>query len=536
MAIVPRLSLEGKRAYTPRMRLGRYELLSKIATGGMGEVFLARRRGPGKIEKRVVIKRIRRDLSGDPRFVELFLREARLSMTLSHKNIATVFDFGRAGAELFLAMEYVAGRDLARALRAAATSEAPSLSPTAAAHIGIEVCQALDYAHRSSGDEPIIHRDLSPKNLLVSFSGEIVVADFGLAIATGEQLEKAGVRGTPAYMSPEQARGEPLDPRSDLFSLGLVLHEIITGEAAYRGDEPHEIIELAKDAAVSPLGDDVSEALRAIVEKATAPDLAERYPSARAMQLALDKYLVTARAAGASPPGIEIASWLDELFDERTIEESPVETTGEGLGHAVTYLEDGADAVAFGARDLSSAGSLAATIGDSELEEDESAPDKPAPPSRRRWLPLAGVSLAAVAALIIGGISIMQSNKPTTIDASVTPRDVEVPPIDASGVVVIDAAPIDVPRIKDAAPALDAKPAVVAPKNGWIRVQSRPWARVRVAKSSKGCAETPCRLRLPIGPQTLILTNPVTGAKTTRRVTVVADTTVDVTVVLPRPK
>ncbi len=521
------------------MRLGRYELLYRLARGGMGEVFVARRKGPGDIEKRVVIKRIRRDLSGDPRFVDMFLREARVSMTLSHKNIAAVFDFGRAGQELFLAMEHVHGRDLARALSAAKKKALP-LSPTAAAYLGIEVCRALEYAHgASSGGEPIVHRDLSPKNLLLSFSGEIVVADFGLAIASSDALKESGVRGTPAYLSPEQARGEKLDGRSDLFSLGLVLREIISGERVYPGSDPKEIIELAKQAAMPALSDSIPEALSELLTKATAREPQDRYDSARAMQRALDSFLVKSRAAGAEAPGLEISGWLRSMFDESddALDRVSSDFSADNVLKTVTLAGADLDDDHVG---NSTMVSVAETIGDSSLDskvekddEPEATGDADPPVGGRRWIAL----LLALAA--IGGIAtvvaLSENRKENAETANLGPKLPNAQPPDE----ILDASPRDAAApdaaraVADAAIA-DAPIKAVAKQFGWVRVQSRPWAAVKI-RGSAGCPETPCRIKLKAGRHTIVLVSPVTGAKATRRVTVRSNGTVDVSATLKAP-
>ena len=281
--------------------LGRYELLRPLARGGMADVYLARRRAAAGIEKRLVIKRIRQELAADPRFVRLFVKEARLSVELVHANIVPVFDFGRAGDELFLAMEYVDGRDLATALRRARDRD-ERLDPVLVAHVGAEACAALDYAHRRRDAEGrprgIVHRDVTPRNVLLSFAGEVKLVDFGVASLAEE--EHGRVRGTPAYMSPEQARGEAVDGRSDLFSLALVLGEALTGERAYRGADP---LAQARAGAVPPLPASVPEALRAVLERATRPERDARYPDARGLQQALEQIVVTARSASGTEAG-----------------------------------------------------------------------------------------------------------------------------------------------------------------------------------------------------------------------------------------
>src|SRR5256885_911851 len=214
--------------------LGRYELLRPLARGGMGEVYLARRRAAG-VEKWLVVKRMRPEKSGDARFLDLFVREARLSMSLAHQNIVPVFDFGRIDDQVFIAMERVEGKDLGSSLHAAGRG----LPALLAVFVAAECCQALEYAHRRRGPDGtelgIVHRDVTPRNVLLSWSGEVKLTDFGIAALAGEDPTK--VIGTPSYMAPEQARGEATDLRADLYAVGMVLREALTGARARPGDE-----------------------------------------------------------------------------------------------------------------------------------------------------------------------------------------------------------------------------------------------------------------------------------------------------------
>lgn len=323
--------------------VGRYELVRPLGRGGMAEVFLARRRGPGGVEKKLVVKRIRRERARDPRFLELFVQEARLSMSLAHKNIVPMFDFGRAGDELFLVMEFVDGVDLAAVFeRARARGE--RMDPVVAAYVVMEACQALDYAH--SSEPAIVHRDVTPRNVLLSRSGEVKLVDFGVA-TTETEVGAQRVRGTPAYMAPEQARGDAVDGRADVFSLGLVLYEALAGRRAYDAKDAAALLAQARAGAVPPLDDAGTPApLRAIVARATAP-LEERYPTARAMQLALDDYLVSARAAGAdrTPPVVRLAAWLAELLPDAPTDPATDETLPAPGGPVATFLDDGLDGV-----------------------------------------------------------------------------------------------------------------------------------------------------------------------------------------------
>jgi len=221
--------------------LERYDVLDRIAVGGMAEVFLAKAYGAHGFEKTLAIKKILPELARDAEFEARFIAEAKVAVRLSHANVVQVFDFGRIGESLFIAMEYVDGLDLAALLRK--LKDEHRLVPLPAAfHIAIEIVRALDFAHQHG----VVHRDVSPSNILISRAGEVKIGDFGIAVAA--QPHKAAgpgarkVMGKWRYMSPEQTRGDTLDTRSDLFSAAVVLYELFTGEKLFPGDEAEDII------------------------------------------------------------------------------------------------------------------------------------------------------------------------------------------------------------------------------------------------------------------------------------------------------
>jgi tRNA A-37 threonylcarbamoyl transferase component Bud32 len=221
--------------------LERYDVLDRIAVGGMAEVFLAKAYGAHGFEKTLAIKRILPELASDPEFAARFIAEAKVAVRLSHANVVQVFDFGRIGESLFIAMEYVDGLDLAAMLRKFKDQRRQVPLP-AAFHIAIEIVRALDFAHSHN----VVHRDVSPSNILISRAGEVKIADFGIAIAAsshrGGGPGPRKVMGKWRYMSPEQTRGDALDTRSDLFSAASVMFELFTGEKLFPGDEADEII------------------------------------------------------------------------------------------------------------------------------------------------------------------------------------------------------------------------------------------------------------------------------------------------------
>ncbi len=222
--------------------LERYDVLDRIAVGGMAEVFLAKAYGAHGFEKTLAIKRILPELASDPEFAARFIAEAKVAVKLSHANVVQVFDFGRIGESLFIAMEYVDGLDLAALLKKY-KDEGRHVPLPAALHIAIEIIRGLDFAHQHN----VVHRDVSPSNILISRAGEVKLGDFGIAVASVPHRVNRGtgarkVMGKWRYMSPEQARGDTLDTRSDLFSAASVMFELFTGQKLFPGDEAEEIV------------------------------------------------------------------------------------------------------------------------------------------------------------------------------------------------------------------------------------------------------------------------------------------------------
>jgi hypothetical protein len=259
---------------------GRYTLLDRLGEGGMAQVFTAVIFGAEGFRRRFVIKRVRPELLQDPAVKAHFIEDANLASSLVHSNIVPVLDFGKVGDEYFLATEYILGRDLGRLTTRRRETGGGGLPLPAALHVAHEVLKALEYAHGRSGPAGrppgMVHRDLSPDNILVSGRGEIKLLDFGTVTLQG------GVRGN-AFMSPEQARGQQVDARADLFSVGLVLFYCLTGEGLYRGNTSYEVL---LQAATGPSSEDLArlrtlpEPAGAIIERALQVDPKARYQSA----------------------------------------------------------------------------------------------------------------------------------------------------------------------------------------------------------------------------------------------------------------
>lgn len=278
---------------------GNYFLLEKIAVGGMAELFKAQQRGVQGFQKIVAIKRILSHFSENDDFVTMFIDEAKLAAQLTHPNIVQIFDFGKTGNSYYIAMEYVNGRDLRTLLRKVRECGVP-FPEQVAAFITMKVASALDYAHRKRGFDDrelkLVHRDISPQNVILSMEGAVKLVDFGIAKAAskGSQTLAGALKGKLLYMSPEQATGSPLDNRSDLYSLGLVLFELLTGERCFQADSEAGVLEkvrLGRVSDLAALNPAVSRDMLAIVNKALQRNVDHRYPSARFIERDLRDYL-----------------------------------------------------------------------------------------------------------------------------------------------------------------------------------------------------------------------------------------------------
>ncbi len=301
-------------------QFGRYILTAKIAMGGMAEIFRAKSVGAEGFEKVVVIKRILPHFSEDEGFVTMFKDEAKVASHLNHANVVQIFDFDEVENLFYIAMEYVEGCDLKRVLDQGAKLGKP-LSIAQAVYIMIEASKGLDYAHKRIVDgQPlnIIHRDVSPHNVMVSFNGEVKIMDFGIAKAASRSTKtRVGtVKGKCAYMSPEQARGRTLDPRSDLFALGVCLWEMLTGKRLFVGDSDFETLNNVLKAEVPPpseLNPEVPKELDAIVLRALAREVDDRQKDAGGFVNELNRWFFS---AVPDPEAVNLNGYMHELFGD----------------------------------------------------------------------------------------------------------------------------------------------------------------------------------------------------------------------------
>jgi serine/threonine-protein kinase len=309
---------------------GRYALFDFIGKGGMAEIYLARQKTELGATRLCVVKQILPSLTGDTKFSDMLVHEAKLAARLTHANVVQVFDLGRADSRLFIAMEYVEGFDLNDLLRRCSRAHV-ALPFELAVHVVREALRGLDYAHRRTDDEGkplgIVHRDVSPSNLLLSFAGEVKVCDFGIAhandtLAAGHALQDLdeAIQGKAGYMSPEHAGGQSIDARADVFAAGIILWELAAGRKLYRAVEGRDtLLEQARRAEVPTLpsrGLPEESELKSIVFKALARDPGARYQSAAAMLRDVEGYAMSARFM-TSP--LKLGEWLEKTFGEEIL-------------------------------------------------------------------------------------------------------------------------------------------------------------------------------------------------------------------------
>lgn len=420
----------GKAAGFPR-RFGKYTLLSHLATGGMADVFLARQLGPGGFQKECVIKRVLPQLVQDPNsqaFVEMFLEEARIAARLSHPNIVHILDFGQIDGDFFLAMEYVDGVTLESVLEQARSTGQPALPWPIAVRIVSSVAEGLDHAHKAkdSNGSPLllVHRDVSPSNIMVSWDGVAKVLDFGIAKAMALSVAGSKVRtgigiikGKVPYMSPEQIQGLDLDARSDVFSLAVVLYELTTGQRPFPGETTGKLtLEITSRDPRPPeqFNPSFPPDLYPILMRGLAKGVDKRYQSARDFKVDLEQFLADQHSSCSN---YDVEAYLKELIpaDARPRPELP-------SADEIAQLEAETEA-ALRAPSRRSDGAIAAIAStdraDSDPDRSATAPPSQATPSamasgtaidaleeeerrRKRNSGGGGMVMAAIGLLVVG--------------------------------------------------------------------------------------------------------------------------------------
>mgnify|MGYP001597103871 CR=1 FL=1 len=471
------------------VRIGKYRVLRRLAHGGMGEVFLARVDGPGGFEKTLVLKRVLKKLQGDPRFIEMFLNEARVAAQLSHPNVVQIFELAELDGGYVIAMEYVEGLSL-RSLMSAVKQKHVTVSATMAAYVCAQALRGLHYAHLLRDDRGrvrgVVHRDVSPENVLLGFNGAVKVADFGLARAAEAAIDHAPL-GKVTYMAPEQRLGQLIDARADQYAMGVVLSELLTG-APLSGLSGR------------PRLSDVT--LDVIVGRALMPSPDGRYLSAGEMADGLEEYVRTNSDANAT-----------RLGDLVRIAAVKLDTEGEQTPGALTQLTlPGHVPEVQSSAPEARASDVLPVLPSNPEPVRITAPTAP-PPRPTRWKKAGALVALALAGLVVLGLVLtappgpVQSFERPDLLAVSPPRQQERPtpavaaPVPSTQVEVRDSRPE--PVVLPAPPGPKPAPR----KTGHVQVRVHPWAEVSWAGKSLGT--TPCPpFELPVGRQVLTLKNP----------------------------
>lgn len=483
-------------------RLGRYTLERVVGVGGMAEVWQARALGPSGFEKVVAVKRVLRSLSADSEFVRMFAAEARLVAGLIHPNIVQVTDYAVEAAdddpgadEHFLAMEYVDGVDLAALLQRA--QYAGRAIPTSVAILAArDIARALGCAHANG----VVHRDVSPHNVMASRTGEIKVTDFGIAkVMSAVPRTAIGLwKGKLPYMSPEQALLKPLDGRSDLFSLGLVLYELLSGKRRNTGDTSEEIFSRLIDVE-TPKNEDLFFAppeMRIVLRRSLALDPDERFPDARAMEAALSAALGAATEIRARQELAALVDALAPVIPIGAFDDAPIGMEAPSIRTALAFDPEDSHTVA--AIRVPEPSHTAISVLDPDTSDTVPVEHRPrakesGPEPRRRLHPsLLGIAIA-IAGLFCGQWALR------TIPAAPAPMvDAPTPPPELAS---------DLARVERRAGRRPRAAAVERTDTGFLTVHAAPWCEVWI-DGKIAAAETPMRrFVLPAERHTVVFRN-----------------------------
>ncbi|MBU1221192.1 protein kinase [Myxococcota bacterium] len=322
-------------------QFGKYILLDRVAIGGMAEIFRAKATGAAQFEKILAIKRIHPNMSDDKDFIKMFIDEAKISGQLANQHIAQIYELGRIEGHHFIAMEYIWGKDLLAILTKFKKQRA-FMNPYQAAYITARICEALDYAHKKKDADgaslAIIHRDVSPQNILISYEGEVKIIDFGIAKARDRSSHTAAgvLKGKFGYMSPEQVRGLPIDQRSDVFAIGTLLFEMLTARPLFHGNTDLEVLEKVRNVEIPQprrVNPKIPEGIEKIILKALARDVEDRYTWAGDMMEDLEAFIHSTTPAYT---GKRLGMWMKKVFEEEMTKEK------ETLDQMLAMIEDAA--------------------------------------------------------------------------------------------------------------------------------------------------------------------------------------------------
>ena len=466
--------------------MGRYQVLRRLAVGGMAELFLARQSGIESFEKLVVVKRILPQYAEDAHFIQMFLDEARLSATFSHPNIAQVYDIGQADGQYFYAMEFVHGEDL-RAILSAAGRRGSPVPLAQAIAIVAGVAAGLHAAHEKRGPDGgplgVVHRDVSPANVLVSFDGCVKIVDFGIAKATSRtpRTGTGTIKGKACYMAPEQCVGQSVDRRTDVFASGILLYELTTGMRPFDGDSELAVMQAVVSTEAPPPSQRVHgypSDLEAVVMRALRRVPEERYPTAKDLQLALEELarhhrLVTSQVA--------LEQMMEMLFGQEIDAWHSAQRAGRSLSSHLLDTGAATDAVTAplpAAPERPDPASLPGAARQQVVATLE-APVEPArrPPGRRRTVAIA----AGVTAVLVSGAVLAwrisprgpaEQAEPTRISPAASPPEPSAAP------------PPPVPReaARPDDPAVAAETPSAADLSG---ATERPASKVRTSRARR---------------------------------------------------
>jgi len=497
-------------------RLGRYQLVKKLAMGGMAEIFLAKLKGAAGFEKEVVVKRILPQWSQHPDFVAMLIDEAKIAVRLSHPHIVPVHELGREGDVYYIAMEYVPGTDVRKLMK-------QPLPEDVALPLAIAALEGLGYAHRFG----VIHRDISPQNLLVSEDGLLKITDFGIAQAASKTHETATgvIKGKYAYMSPEQASQRELDGRSDLFALAIVLYEMLTAERLFYAGSDIATLDRVRRAEIQPSPNAlklISEPLWAILRRALARRPEDRYADAPEFREALEDY---AREKGLFLRRERVADYLAAVLP-KTIPDRRDEATPVLSGATEVLIEETLTAI----KEFSEISEILAERSQTRLLIDDATQviGRTFPSSRK--IPISLMMILIGLAVVVALFSFRAGKRveKTTIAETVVPLLPKLPqrpqPVEISDPPVAVPAPESLPESQKAPETavavsmLEEGPAAVVglkpakaeeakkrdrveekvSEKGYVSVQAVPWGTIHI-DGGKRRWETPIR-RIPLSP------------------------------------